>query len=968
MTIKPPRRQRPAAANTTTVTPATRLPTRSAVEEQFANLPPKFKGGAVGTIYQKIIQGLDKQGEARLAPLLEELFPDQDADRARLSLSTNFANRPFVTDTGLIPLRLRLPTLAQIKAEGKEAKVWFESEVALPLKGETRDDGQHTALEFGGGMAAQATGVEVTAAKTAALLEPAAPSEALRQSEVEAATHGDMLRQSAGSLRRAVSQSEYQSSQAHQRAGFETNQDTADLHEETLSRRSKSAKPIGTEVVCLDAMLKWATACQGSGRKFKPTYIGPPVHRLLAVLGDYGTGKTSHCLQFARVLNGDVTHPHWAQWQQDAATYGLELPQALYIDLASLAGASRLAELSLEELLRLALRLEHGIASGSMRAIVSESGIYSLIQRAQAGKLIFVFDGLDELLKNERSVLHQVFAQLLKVLEPGPLQKGNGQASLARVVVSCRTHYFRDVEQQHAFFDMRRRGIAQAEDYLCLTMLPWTAANIQSYLAKRLPPDKAEELQGIIKSTYNLEELASRPVLLAMMSEQLGELLRLREAGEPITAARLYGITVSEWVQRDNGKHRLAPQHKALLMGALAAAMWTDGLEAWSAERLDRWLLPNVDKLFPRRYDLNLAEAIQDDLRTATFIVRPGASHFSFAHRSFLEYFLARFIWDALELCSEGALSDADLLAMLPTRGLNVESQQFLKEICTTQLGRLGTQALRERALPLVRSLQELPGLPPLPAGQRANLWQLVMDFDLTGEHTRVEKLTARPPVPLFDAAAMALPLNLRGLDFSGQQWQDKDFSWLPPLDVRGTNLLRLRAHHFRFGQVLCDSKTNWAQALLRYCDTTGFQWGGADQGGLLVRNRPVGPRAGQALPDAANAAAPSALPGPWTLPSPRAAFRSVAFHPQGLQVLTGGEDGTARVWSAGSAPEASFSSCRLLVHGAYAPSTAEFDNAGNLLTWDDEAVDTWLFTLAHGVPEPIEMHPGFAELVKNGL
>ena len=85
----------------------------------------------------------------------------------------------------------------------------------------------------------------------------------------------------------------------------------------------------------------------------------------------------------------------------------------------------------------------------------------------------------------------------------------------------------------------------------------------------------------------------------------------------------------------------------------------------------------------------------------------------------------------------------------------------------------------------------------------------------------------------------------------------------------------------------------------------------------------------------------------------------SVAFHPQGHQVLTGSDDGTARLWDVPGVSTADTDSpgarVRLFVHGNYAPSTALFDAKGNLLDWDDEAIDTWLFSLASGTPEPIE-------------
>jgi WD40 repeat protein len=902
---------------------------RADAQRIFDTLPATFQGSVVGNVYQQAIRHLNDEGMAPLEPLIALLFPGTPPAQARRELSTRYINRPPTSADGRVLLQLRMSRAnAQAATPGT---VWFEAQATLNPADFTPDNPTYTAKTFVEMQATRATGQQIGQALEAVRLAPEvaremprplkikptrARSDDVRLAMAETALSDYPARRTLHGLRKGPESGHFEHSAALRVEGMDAGREELDLpgvdhakpgNASNATRRMAAAP--GTTVNCLDAMLQWAAA-QG-----EPSH---PQHRLLALLGDYGTGKTSHCFQFTRVLNGGVAHEAWMPHPQ-APTKPSTFPEALYIDLAELAGNTNLAALSLPDILTVVLN-KAAAGEGS----VEDDDVQALVQRARAGSLIMVFDGLDELLKNDRSVLHKVFDQLLKVLEPSKAQKEKGQPSLARVIVSCRTHYFRDVEDQHGFFNTRQRGVARAGDYLCLNLLPWTAANITSYLGKRLPPAEAAELLHIINTTYNLQELASRPVLLAMMSEQLGNLLRLRDAGEPITAARLYDITVSEWVQRDSGKHRLAAQHKAVLMGALAAAMWSEGVEAWSAEQLDRWLLHTAQMLFPQRYAIEQAEAIQDDLRTATFIVRPDAQRFSFAHRSFLEYFLARFVWDALALCEMDALSDADLRHLLPTRALNAEAQLFLKEICANQLRRLGTASMRKRALPLVHALQtapgHAPGTEPLSASQRANLWQLVMDFDVTGETAQVMSLQAAPPV--FAAATQALPLNLSGLDFADQQWKEQDFSWLPPLDLRGANLLKLRARHVRFGRVLCGATTNWGQALLRYCDTAGIEWGASDRGGLIVRNekaearspkflalkvkgRKRGPPVAQPQSEtSAQASAVVAIPGPWTLPAPRCISHIVAFHPQGHQVLTGGGDKTARLWDCATGQE----------------------------------------------------------------
>jgi hypothetical protein len=69
-------------------------------------------------------------------------------------------------------------------------------------------------------------------------------------------------------------------------------------------------------------------------------------------------------------------------------------------------------------------------------------------------------------------------------------------------------------------------------------------------------------------------------------------------------------------------------------------------------------------------------------LRTATFMVRPRRDRFTFAHRSFMEYFLARHL---VTLMDWQDLPDLRLRATFPIRDLNRESTAFLGEILRTQ-------------------------------------------------------------------------------------------------------------------------------------------------------------------------------------------------------------------------------------------------------------------------------------------
>ncbi len=119
-----------------------------------------------------------------------------------------------------------------------------------------------------------------------------------------------------------------------------------------------------------------------------------------------------------------------------------------------------------------------------------------------------------------------------------------------------------------------------------------------------------------------------------------------------MNAARLYELVVRSWLNRDEGKHQFNESHKRRLMEELAAALWRDGSKQWEVERLEAWLdeylaaNPTLTSAYANK-DRNV---LKEDLRTATFVLRPTTEekHFRFAHTSLQEYFLAAYLARAL--------------------------------------------------------------------------------------------------------------------------------------------------------------------------------------------------------------------------------------------------------------------------------------------------------------------------------
>ena len=380
-------------------------------------------------------------------------------------------------------------------------------------------------------------------------------------------------------------------------------------------------------VDALGTLAEWATS------------IGPDTPPFHAVLGEYGIGKTTTLKQLTQHL-------------LERRKRGEDAPVPIYIDLR-LDVASRAQVPTLEELLAEVIRRNSHL-SGS--ATLTPADILFLVRTEGA---LLIFDGLDEKIVHLGPSDAQAFIrELWKALPAVVRQRGAaGGKRPGRMILSCRSHYFRDVVSQNAMLTGEgREGLVGRRDYRVLLLLPFNEAQIRGYLRSALGSEaQADQAFNSIESIYNLRDLAERPVLLAHLTERIEELEQLRAAGETVNAARLYELVVQRWLARDDGKHQLDPQHKRLLMERLAADMTASGAREWEVDRLEEWFdeFLAAEPVFAGAYAGRPRELLKEDLRAATFMVRPemgpATSVFRFAHTSLQEFFLAAHLRRALK-------------------------------------------------------------------------------------------------------------------------------------------------------------------------------------------------------------------------------------------------------------------------------------------------------------------------------
>ena len=349
-------------------------------------------------------------------------------------------------------------------------------------------------------------------------------------------------------------------------------------------------------------------------RELLEEWLGNPEWKQLTLLGDVGTGKTFLTHIFAqRLANAYLEAP-------------LKHPLPLLVDLRH---ADR--EFSLEGLLATHFQ-HHGLPRMT----------FALFEHAlAAGRIVLVLDGFDEM---STRVTPQVTARNFHEL----MKSVRGRA---KVLLTCRTHYFLDRQNEQEvilggprgssgdaaqllYFDLiSRAGFDVA--YLC----PFETSQIEDYVRQVRPRDSDAALSRIRK-IYDLMELSRRPMLLEMIVRSLDRL-----EGDSINAAELYRVFTNVWIQRDERRDGpLSPERKHRLVTSLAFRLWTSGTDKMHHRELANHLAEQIGGA-----DARTILEVDSEMRTASFLVRNPEGEYRFAHKSYAEFFVACHIAALLE-------------------------------------------------------------------------------------------------------------------------------------------------------------------------------------------------------------------------------------------------------------------------------------------------------------------------------
>ncbi|MFF8572719.1 trypsin-like peptidase domain-containing protein [Streptomyces sp. NPDC015408] len=334
-------------------------------------------------------------------------------------------------------------------------------------------------------------------------------------------------------------------------------------------------------------------------------FVADPGQSLVSFLGDYGTGKTTLCLQLTYELARDhLENP-----------LGPRIPVFVQLrDLDPRTGVRRF--------------VMDALADAGVR--ITDPTAFDIMLRG--GRFVLFLDGFDEVADrlDRRSVL-LLFNQI------SHLTQGH-----SKVVLTCRTHYFRNENQTLTTLTAKTmtplmQEIHRRDNFQILELRKYDELRIMD-LMSRYSPEYRDHWRWM-KETYNLADLARTPILMNIMMNSLSELLSLRPC-RGVDTASLYNLYTKVWLDRDDARSDVTIEERARFTEELAWRMYRD----------DRLTVPHeeladaVAEFLSGRgsLDQDRLDRLDTNIRTCNFLARTRHGDYQFAHKSFMEFFVAK--------------------------------------------------------------------------------------------------------------------------------------------------------------------------------------------------------------------------------------------------------------------------------------------------------------------------------------
>jgi len=341
--------------------------------------------------------------------------------------------------------------------------------------------------------------------------------------------------------------------------------------------------------------------------KFITAWLQRSSGRQLALLGEYGTGKTCFCLK--------LTHDFASKYLLDSGTTRIPL-------LFNLRDFTK--TLSIESLITSFLDGVCGVPNPRYQLFKTMN---------EAGVFLLVFDGFDEMaVRVDADTLEMNLREIEKL----------ASHANSRVLLTSRTEYFVSAEEQARVLQPRGQLLATRDtEYEPVKIQPWKDAKVELFLQRRVPlvPGIRNDwtfYRDKLRIIPGLSDLARRPVLLEMIVKTLPQLIA---SGQAVNRPNLYHTyLIGELKRQKVVKQRvllMAESTRLEVLERLAAKFYQeDEASITFSEALAQL------KIAVRPPSSEL-EAHARDFLNCSFLIRDG-DKFRFSHRSIMQYLVAK--------------------------------------------------------------------------------------------------------------------------------------------------------------------------------------------------------------------------------------------------------------------------------------------------------------------------------------
>ena len=327
-------------------------------------------------------------------------------------------------------------------------------------------------------------------------------------------------------------------------------------------------------------------------------------HRV-AILGNFGTGKTSFCYKYRDVL----LKRHLEDSKQ-------RIP--VLVSLRDFRSGMDI----------------HGLITATMERLPGVQLDSSLcLELQRMGRLFFLIDGLDEMATRvDRSVVNENLREIERLTSDGD----------NRFLITCRTHFFQE-----------RISDEFLKDYRVVYLTEWGTRELASYLKRRFGSDWKTYSTWISKSRQ-LTELSRTPLLLEMLLRAL----RKMSPTENMVLSALYEAYTEEWTVAESRRRGavMSPKQRRQFVEVLATKLHTENRSGIHYSELYE-----IAREFSGYGDATKLDYFDNDARTCTYIVKDSKGNYNFRHRSFGEFFFSQAVLRTVNGSDESLIQGAPL-------------------------------------------------------------------------------------------------------------------------------------------------------------------------------------------------------------------------------------------------------------------------------------------------------------------